>query len=239
MKKLGLVCVIVWVMLLAGCWKEVEVVDNELNNAGVTVMSTVYGDGQTRVTGEVDVPHEDFKLSITYDTGSLPLNKWRVTSNKNVGITVQTIGLPEGYQAHIEHVHADICLKSTEPQLDGISHDSMDDSDHRTPTKGFNISDTESYHTIFAIEGYNCQFYEIWGQTFGEYGYVSSSYERLTEKNIREMGGYAEKLAVVYDIVITSPDGAERVRSVYHDVLIPLTGDIETAMKNTFTGEIK
>ena len=237
MKKF-FITLLLFIITFGGCYYESEVVENELENENSTIMQgTLYGDNQTMVTDELEVRGEEFTLQVTYDTGDLPLNKWRVTSNKNISMEVKTVGLPEGYQVHVEHVHADICLKSTSPGLDGISHDSMDDSDHRVPTKGFPISNDISYHNIFSIEGYNCQFYEIWGSTFGEYGYINSSYERLTEKNIRYHGGYAEKLMVVYDLVITNPDGTEYVRSVYSKVLIPLIGQIDTVTTNVFTGE--
>lgn len=239
MKKTLFITLIATLTLLCGCYYDKEVVENELENENSTVLSgALYGDNQTTVTDELEVRGEDFTLQVTYDTGDLPLNKWRVTSNKNISMEVKTVGLPAGYEVHIEHVHADICLKSTEPQLDGISHDSMDDSDHRVPTKGFPIGNNISYHNVFSIEGYNEQFYTMWGHTFGDFGYVSSSYERLTERNIRNMDCYAEKLMVVYDIVITRPDGTEYVRSAYSEVLIPLIGEIETVRADSLTGEV-
>ena len=227
-------------LLFAGCTEEKEVIQNELENLDSVVMSDeIYGDNQNSVTDIIDVRGEEFKLKVTYDTGDMLLNEWRVTSNKSVSMEVSTEGLPEGYEVHVEHVHADVSLKAEEPRLDGITHDSMDDSDHRSPTKGFTISDDITYHNIFAIAGYCNEFYEIWGHTFGQYGYTNSSYEKLTEKNIRKNGVYAEKLSVVYDIVITRPDGSEYVRSVYSEVLIPLVGEIETVKVNIFTGEEK
>lgn len=239
MKKIKWVLVLSC-LLLAGCTEDKEVVKNELESPDSVVMSdALYGDTQTSVTDTIDVRGESFKLKVTYDTGDMPLNEWRVTSNKSVSMEVSTVGLPEGYEVHVEHVHADVSLKSTETRLDGITHDSMDDSDHRSPTKGFSISDDITYHNIFAIAGYCNEFYEIWGHTFGQYGYTDSSYEKLTEKNIRKNGVYAEKLSVVYDIVITKPDGSEYVRSVYSEVLIPLVGEIETVKVNVFTGKEK
>ena len=180
-----------------------------------------------------------FLLVCKYDTGNYGLNQWRVTSNKNIHMTVNTKNLPDDYDVHIEHVHADIMLKSTEPQIDGITQDSMDDSDHRVPTEGFPVNDDISYHNIFAIEGYTDQFYQLWGYAFGDIGSVSSSYQRLTEKNIREVGTYAEKLSVVYDIVISKPECKEGyVKSVESEILIPLTSEIQTVEANFWTGEV-
>ena len=202
-------------------------------------LETDYETGQTMVVDEIPVEGEDFLLVCTYDTGDYPLDEWRVTSDKDINMTVTTKGLPEGYTVHVEHMHADIVLKSTEPQIDGITQDTMDDSDHRVPTNGFPISDTISYNNTFAIEGYTDQFYTLWGHAFGNYGSISSSYSRLTEGNIREVGTYAEKLIVIYDIVISTPDCEEGyVRSVRSEILIPLTSEIKTVEKDFWTGEI-
>lgn len=236
-KKLVTILVMLALLSLGGCYEE-ETVKNELEEGKTAVISgSTYGTSQTSVTTEIPVRGEDFKLRVIYDTNDLLLNEWRVTSNKELSMEVSTVGLPEGYEVYIEHMHADMLLKATTPRLDGICHDSMDDSDHRVPTKGFKINDDISYHNIFSIEGYNSEFYEIWGYTMNGMGYTESAYSRLTEKNLREMGCYAEKLAVVYDIVIVKPDGTEYIRSVYSDVLIPLIGTIDTKTVNAVTGE--
>ncbi len=214
------------VSCLTGCSYETETVNNELNDTNknsVVLQDNKYADGQTKVIDEINIPGESFTILCEYDTGDYPLKNWRVTANKNFNMTVKTNGLPDGYTVHIEHVHADVLLKSTDAQLDGITQDTMDDSDHRMPTKGFPISDNITYNNIFAIEGYTCQFYEIWGYSYGEYGHVSSSYKKLTEANILKSGCYAEKIAIVYDLIITPPDMEDGyVRSVYSEILIPL-----------------
>jgi len=60
----------------------------------------------------------------------------------------------------------------------------------------------------------------------------------MTEGNIRKVGTYAQKLLVVYDIIITPP-GAEEgyVKSVYSEVLIPLVSEVEYITKDFWTGE--
>ena len=223
-------------VFLSGCTYTAEVVEKDTSTP---VMETEYESGQTVVCDVIRVADEPFSLACTYDTGDYLLDKWRVTANKSINMTVNTKGLPEGYTVHVEHVHADIILKSTEPQIDGITQDSMDDSDHRMPTNGFLINDSIAYNNVFAIEGYTDQFYTLWGYAFGSYGSMSSSYSRLTELNIRKVGTYAEKLMVVYDIVITTPECQEGyVKSVYSEVLIPLTSEIETVQKDLLTGEV-
>lgn len=77
------------------------------------------------------------------------------------------------------------------------------------------------------------------GYACGEYGIVESTYDRLTESNIRKLGTYAEKLIIVYDIVICTPECEEGyVRSVRSEILIPLTSEVETVQKDFFTGDI-
>lgn len=238
-KSLALILCIITTLCLAGCTYTSEVVDNELTeNTTTTVLEPMYEDGQTSVTEKIAIPGESFSLVCTYDTGDYPLNEWRITSNKTINMTVNTEGLPDGYTVHIEHVHADIVLKATTPQVDGITQDSMDDSDHRMPTNGFPISDTVTYNNLFSIEGYTDQFYTMWGYACGGYGSVSSSYNRMTEGNIRKAGAYGEKLMVVYDIIITPPDATEGyVRSVYSEILIPLVSEVEYVTKDFWTGE--
>lgn len=240
--KITMFCLVTAMMFcLSGCLYTEEVVPNALEegNGESVVMNTAFEDNQTAVVDEIRIDGEDFKLVCTYDTKNYPLNEWRVTSKKAIDMSVQTKGLPDGYQVHIEHVHADMMIRATQPNLDGINQDSMDDSDHRTPTKGFPIGNDTSYHNIFLIEGYTNQFYEMWGYCYGKYGNVSSTYKRMTEGNIRKEGAYAQELAVVYDIVITPPGEAEGyVRSVYSSVLIPLVSEVDYVQKDFFTGEI-
>lgn len=217
---------------MSGCTYTKEVVERETGTLSFEKsISTEFGKNQTSVSETIPISNEPFDLVCTYDTKDYPLEEWRVTSNKNIYMTVNTSGLPEGYAVHIEHVHADIILKSTSPSIDGITQDSMDDSDHRSPSVGFPITDTVSYNNVFAIEGYTDQFYTLWEHAFGSYGgmygSVSSSYERLTESNIRKAGTYAEKLIVVYDLIISTPSFPEGyVKSIYSEVLIPLVSEV-------------
>jgi len=136
------------VFALIGCTVQEEVVKNEMETAPQSsgfVMESIYADGATSATQTLDIDGEDFGLVCTYNTAAYPLKDWRVTDNKTLSMTVNTINLPDGYKVHIEHVHADIVLKSTTPQIDGITQDSMDDHDHRIPSAGFPINDTMKY----------------------------------------------------------------------------------------------
>lgn len=89
----------------------------------------------------------------------------------------------------------------------------------------------------FSIDGYTDQFYQIWGCAFGDYGSISSSYERLTEENIINVGTYAEQLSVVYDISIKTPDSDKLyTKSVSDRILIPVSQDPEN---ETVTKEVQ
>lgn len=162
MKKRSILCIAIFVVLmlsLVGCTYKEEVVPVDTETAS---LETNYETGQTSVTDEIQIPGESFSLVCTYDTGDYQLDNWRVTTSKGINMSVNTKGLPEGYKTYIEHMHADIVLKSTNPQIDGITQDTMDDSDHRVPTNGFFISNSVSYNNTFAIEGYTEQFYTLW-----------------------------------------------------------------------------
>lgn len=241
MKKISkkILCVVLMTTLIFAMTGCTYITDEVPVDTETTTLETDYETGQTKVVDEIEIPGEGFSLVCTYDTGNYPLDEWRVTTNKGINMTVTTKGLPEGYKAYIEHMHADIILKSTDPQIDGITQDSMDDSDHRNPTNGFYVNDTVSYNNMFSIEGYTEQFYTLWGYSCGEYGRVSSTYNRLTESNLRKVGTYAEKLIVVYDIVICTPECEEGyVRSVRSELLIPLTSEITMIEKDFMTDEV-
>lgn len=59
---------------------------------------------------------------------------------------------------------------------------------------------------------------------FGNYGSISSSYEKLTENNLIDLDTYAERLSVVYDISIKKPGSDKMItKSVSSEVLIPVS----------------
>lgn len=187
------------------------------------------------LTQTLPVKDEDFSLVVTYDTGNYPLKSWHVTDAKSVNMDVHTKDLPEGYDVLVEHMHADISLVSTSPQINGITQDSMDNSFHGNSQDGFVIDDKTSYYRTFSIEGYTDQFYQLWGYAFGNYGNINTSYKRLTEKNILAVGTYAERLTIVYDLAIKAT-GDEKYHgtSIKSTVLIPISKDIHTKTVDIF-----
>ena len=217
LNKIMMCLMIVLILSLSGCESETIEKDTTTDSININVE-------KPKLEQELEINGEDFKLKCNYTVKGYNISKWRVTDSKNIGMEVQTIGLPDGYEVYIDHVHADILLKSTSPQINGITQDTMDDTYHGLNQDGFWIDDNNSYYNIFSIEGYTDQFYQLWGYAFSDFGVVDSSYERLTEKNILRLGTYAEKLAVVYDISIKKP-GNDKLytKSVSSEILIPLS----------------
>ena len=182
-----------------------------------------------QLTQELDVKGEDFKLVCTYDTGNYNTSDWHVTESKPINMTIHTKGLPKGYKVFLEHVHADVSLKSTSPSLNGIKQDTMDDSYHGTSQDGFYIDDTSNYSNIFLVDGYSEQFFSLWGYAVGGVDTISGMKYRLSEDNIIDKGTYAEKLQVVYDLAILSPTKNKFIHtSVLSEVLFPVSQDLSS-----------
>ena len=173
---------------------------------------------------------ESFEFITTYNTGDYDLNRWRITDSKVINMTAKISNVPEGATVLIEHVHIDMSLKSTNPQLDGLSQDNMDDSYHGTSQDGFYISEKYEYQNKFAVEGFSKDLIDGWMFAVGSYGAGSISQERLTERTLVEYGDvYANKMQVVYDILVKY-EGEEyyHVVSILDEFLIPVEYEYET-----------
>ena len=176
---------------------------------------------------------EGMEFVTTYDIMEYNLSRWRVTDSKKVNMTAQIENVPSGASVLVEHVHIDISLKSTDPQLDGLIQDSMDDSYHGTSQDGFWVNEKYPYQNIFAIEGFSKDLIEGWTFVCGSYGSGSIGQMRLSEKNLVQYGKvYANKMQVVYDILIKYP-GEEfyHVVSLSDEFLIPVTYEEPTEIK--------
>lgn len=200
---------------LTGCLGK-ETVPEEKN---LEVLSTLTGS-----TLEKSHEIEGFEFITTYDTGDYDLSRWRITDSKVINMTAEVANVPEGTTVLIEHVHIDMSLKSTNPQLDGLSQDYMDDSYHGTSQDGFFISEKYQYQNKFAIEGFSKDLIDGWIFVCGSYGTGSINQERLTEKNLVQSGKvYANKMQVVYDVLIKYKDeDFYHVVSVLDEFLIPV-----------------
>lgn len=216
MKKIGILFLssILCIGLFTGCEKgETVPVDNTLPKMDM-------------VSGKVlNLPHdiEQFKFNTTYDVGKYSFDKWRITDSKNIKFTATVENVPEGAEVLIEHAHVDISLKSTHPQLDGLSQDSMDDTYHGVKQDGFYLNKQYPYENTFAIEGFSKEIIEGWEFYCGDYGSGSVDSRRLTEESLIKEGVYANKLQVVYDLLIKyKGEDKYHTKSVVDELLIPI-----------------
>ena len=214
-RYLALILVVVLAFSLTGCMN-VETVPEEKN---LEVLNTLKGSTLEK-THEI----EGLEFITTYNTGDYDLSRWRITDSKVINMTAEVINVPEGATVLIEHVHIDMSLKSTDPQLDGLSQDNMDDSYHGISQDGFIISDKYQYQNKFAVEGFSKDLIDGWTFVCGSYGSGSITEERLTEKNLVKYGNvYANKMQVVYDVLVKYADeDFYHVVSVLDEFLIPV-----------------
>lgn len=212
---LALILMAVLAFSFTGCM-DVETVPEEKN---LEVLNALKGSTLEK-THEI----EGIEFITTYNTGDYDLSRWRVTDSKVINMTAEVTNVPEGATVLIEHVHIDMSLKSTDPQLDGLSQDYMDDSYHGTSQDGFFISDKYQYQNKFAIEGFSKDLIDGWTFVCGSYGSGSISEERLTEKNLVQYGRvYANKMQVVYDVLVKyENEEFYHVVSVLDEFLIPV-----------------
>lgn len=180
-----------------------------------------------RVNGSIlELEHnvEDFIFKTTYDIGNYKFDDWRITDSKTIKMTAIVENAPNGTEIFIDHVHVDMALKSTSPQLDGMMQDSMDDKYHGFSQDGFFISQNYAYENVFAVEGFSKDIIEGWSFYCGSYGSGSLNSKRLTERNLILSGTYANKLTVVYDILIKN-EGEKHyhIKSIVDEFLIPIS----------------
>lgn len=217
----ALVLMVVLAFSLTGCM--VETVPEEKN---LEVLNALKGSTLEK-THEI----EGLEFITTYNTGDYDLSRWRITDSKVINMMAEVTNVPEGATVLIEHVHIDMSLKSTNPQLDGLSQDYMDDSYHGKSQDGFFISDKYQYQNKFAVEGFSKDLIDGWMFVCGSYGSGSITQERLTEKNIVKYGKvYANKMQVVYDVLVKYADeDFYHVVSVLDEFLIPVKYEAEKA----------
>ena len=183
----------------------------------------------------LEVPGEKFKLITEYTCDNVSKREWRITSDKFLYYSVKTSGLPEGTEVYIDNVHIDTSIKSKYACMDGILQDSMDDHVHSSQLIGFPVSDTTLYYGVNAIEGCNETF--IKGTYYGYSGYYSSgtvTQRRYTEKDYLSLGVYANKVQIVYDLLIKGPNDKDFYNvSVATDFLVPITNAQNTIEEET------
>lgn len=176
------------------------------------------------LTQTLDVPGRNFKLVTEYACDDESKREWRITSDKFLYFNVRTEGLEAGTEVYIDNIHIDTSVKSKYAVMDGILQDSMDDHVHSSQLIGFPISDTTKYYGVNAIEGCNETF--IKGTIHGYSGYINGEVteKRYTESKYLELGVYANKIQIVYDLLVKGPNDKDFSNiSVSTDFLVPVT----------------
>lgn len=172
----------------------------------------------------LDIPGQNFKLITKYTCDDESKRQWRITSDKFLYFNVCTQGLPEGTEVYIDNIHIDTSIKSKYAAMDGILQDSMDDHVHSSQLIGFPISDTVNYYGVNAIEGCNETF--INGTISGYSGYIRGSVteRRYTESEYMELGVYANKIQIVFDLLVKGPNDKDFSNiSVSTDFIVPVS----------------
>lgn len=220
-----ILCIAILTLGLVGC-EEQEFVEKEesINKIETNNKKSNSGLKLPNLQQKLSVPGEKIKLSCTYDTGRYQLSKWRITDSKTLNMEVHTINVPKGTEVLIEHMHADISIKSTLAAVDGLVQDTMDDTFHGSSQDGFYINNRTKYINTFAIEGYSKSLFEGWGHITGNYGSMSLREKRLTEKVMIVNGyAYAQKVTIIYDLAIKNKKEEKyHSTSVTSEFLIPL-----------------
>lgn len=183
---------------------------------------------------------EGIQLTTNYKVGNnYTFDQWRITDSKSIQLSVNCSSLPDGTEIMLEHMHADVSLKSTSAQLDGLTQDSMDDSFHGYSQDGFVISPKYQYETIFAIEGFSKDIIDGWNFYCGSYGSGEITSQRLSEQNLTKHGTYANKLTVVYDVLIKNKgEKYYHVKSFSDEILIPIKVQITSGENGVFKQKI-
>jgi hypothetical protein len=172
----------------------------------------------------LDVQGESFKLKTEYSCDSETQRAWRVTSDKFLYLKIYTENLPEDYEVYIDNIHIDTSIKSKYASVDGILQDTMDDRIHNAQMIGFPIGNDICYYGVNAIEGCNNEF--IQGTFYGYSGYSTGTVtqERYTEADYKDLGVYANKVQIVYDLLVKgSADTDYRNISVSTDFIVPIS----------------
>ena len=173
---------------------------------------------------ELIVPGQDFKLVTSYNCDDSSKREWRITSDKFLYFNVHTKGLPSDVIVYIDNVHMDTSIKSKYAVVDGIIQDTMDDHVHSSQMIGMYIDNDSYYYGVNAIEGCNATFLQLTG--YGANGYYGEAGEtkRRLESDYLEMGVYANKVQVVYDLLVKGPNDKDFTNvSVCSDFLVPVT----------------
>lgn len=213
-KRIGLIFLVLFGLIFVVECEPVleEAVESE--NAGV--LEPTYNEDLEEIHEVVQVKHlDDFDLIIKYDTIDYDLNKWRIIDNKTIKISMWTEGLPDNWEAFVEHAHIDMFVKHEDGSKPTIFQDSMDDKYHGIKQDGFVIGDDIVYENIFGIEGLSIDLANVF--------YRDRTISEYRESDFYRRGYTINSLQAVYDVMVKKPenDYYETI-SVYDEIIIPV-----------------
>jgi hypothetical protein len=210
--------------LLSGCNLEEE---QAKPNKSIPMMKPLSGN-------QISFDHQIGNSTITtsYDLGNYRLENWRITDSKAINMKVAVKKEQQGTEILVEHVHADVSIKASAAQLNGLTQDSMDNSYHGTSQDGFFINYKYNYSNIFAVEGFSKDIISGWTFYCGDYGTGEVTSQRLTEGNLLAHGTYGSQLSVVYNFLVKNPgEDKYHVESVVDELIIPTDSSIKQAQE--------
>lgn len=209
---------------LTGCEDKEMASPNIYDTIDTNTDSDTLANGYRQVKS---VDGEDFDLVIDYKCDLEEQENWTITSDKKLTMEIKTENLPKDYKVFIDNVHTDTSIIASNAAFNGVLQDTMDDRIHNSLMLGFPISDNINYISANAIEGCNESF--ISGTYYGAQGYSNGSFtqKRYTESDYQKLGVYANKISIVYDLLIKGPNDIDYKNVSLDTEFIVYTSDVE------------
>lgn len=214
-RNMKVIVLLVACLLLMGCDGPIE---KEINRE--SVLEPTYSDDLEEIHEIVRYKElEDFTLVTKYDTIDYDLNKWRIIDNKTIKLSTWTEGLPEGWEAIVEHTHIDMYITNEYEKYPAILQDSMDDKFHGYTQDGFIIADDITYENIFGVNGASDKLHSAVDYSKD----YSLQLKDLRENDFLRVGYKMNTMQVVYDVMVKKPgnDFYETI-AVYDEIIIPV-----------------
>lgn len=212
---------------LTGCEATEMAGKNNFDTIDTNTDSESLENGYTQIQ---EVKGEGFGLSINYKCDLEENEKWTITGDKTLIMTIKTEDLPEGYKVYIDNIHTDTSLIASKAIFNGVQQDTMDDRIHSPLLIGFPISDSVSYNGENKIQGQNDTFIQGTSYAYSGTGNGSVTEKRRLESDYLENGVYGNKISSIIDLLIHDPnmeDGEYRAVSVSSDVVIKCCNYVE------------
>lgn len=135
---------------------------------------------------KVTINNEEITLQMSYRIPESRLNNYLYTIPTGIELTSKVLNLPnKRYNVKISNLYADVTILSNRPKYNGLRQDSINLSFLSIPSAGYDIDLENAYAQLFHVEGVNQSemFIRSW------YGYdsskISTSYDYLSENDIR------------------------------------------------------